>query len=130
MLKNGADRLYNRIFAIYIFMAIHKREAFAQEEQDLAIFANALSHPARIAILKLLAEQPGCICGKIVELLPLSQSTVSQHLKELKKASLVKGTIDGPRSCYCIDPEGFQRSTAQFTILLDLVKEKQADNCC
>ena len=111
-------------------MAIHKREAFNREEQDLAIFANALSHPARIAILKLLAEQPGCICGKMVELLPLSQSTVSQHLKELKNAGLVKGTIDGPRSCYCIDPVEFQKASAQFYELLEMVKKKQADNCC
>ena len=66
-------------------MAFNKKEEFTQKEQDLAAFAKAISHPARIAILKVLAEKNECICGDIVELLPLAQSTVSQHLKELKK---------------------------------------------
>ncbi len=66
-------------------MAIHKKEAFTQKEQDLAEFAKALAHPARIAILKLLAQHNECIFGQIVDILPLAQSTVSQHLKELKK---------------------------------------------
>ena len=113
-----------------LVMAINKREAFSQPEQDLAVFANALSHPARIAILKLLAEQQECICGKIVELLPLAQSTISQHLKELKNAGLIKGTIDGPRSCYCLDPTGIEHFSAAFNHLLETLKVKSDQNCC
>jgi DNA-binding transcriptional ArsR family regulator len=84
-------------------MAINKTTEFAADEQQIAAFAKALSHPARVEILKVLAEKNVCICGEIVEILPLSQSTVSQHLKELKNAGLIKGTIDGVKSCYCVD---------------------------
>ncbi|MGB3154258.1 MAG: metalloregulator ArsR/SmtB family transcription factor, partial [Chitinophagaceae bacterium] len=70
-------------------MATHKKEAFTQKEQALANFAKAMAHPARIAILKVLAQRNECICGEIVDLLPLAQSTVSQHLKELKSAGLI-----------------------------------------
>jgi ArsR family transcriptional regulator, arsenate/arsenite/antimonite-responsive transcriptional repressor len=84
-------------------MAYSKKEEFSADEIRLAEVAKALSHPARIAILKILASRKSCICGDIVEELPLSQSTVSQHLKELKLAGLIKGDIDGPRVCYCID---------------------------
>ena len=90
-------------------MAIHKKEEFSQKEQDLAAFAKALSHPARIAILKVLAQKNECICGEIVEVLPLAQCTVSQHLKELKNAGLIDGTVDGPRSCYCINWKAFEK---------------------
>src|SRR5215216_2612842 len=88
-------------------MAFHKKEEFEKKEQALAEFAKALSHPARIAILNVLAQKNKCICGEIVEVLPLAQSTVSQHLKELKNAGLIEGTLDGPRSCYCINWEAF-----------------------
>jgi ArsR family transcriptional regulator, arsenate/arsenite/antimonite-responsive transcriptional repressor len=111
-------------------MALNKKEAFTQQDQDLAVFANALSHPARIAILKLLAEHQECICGKIVELLPLAQSTVSQHLKELKKAGLIDGTIDGPRSCYCINPQAFQEFSVSFNNMLDTLKIDNSKTCC
>jgi len=69
----------------------------------LAAACKALSHPARLAILQTLAQRGTCICGEIVDVMPLSQSTVSQHLKVLKEAGLITGTVDGPRSCYCID---------------------------
>lgn len=74
-----------------------------QKFAALADACKALSHPARIAILQVLAERKSCICGEIVTLMPLSQATVSQHLKVLKDAGLISGTIDGPKSCYCID---------------------------
>jgi ArsR family transcriptional regulator len=90
-------------------MASHKRAAFGTAENELAEFAKALAHPARIAILKEVARRQSCICGEIVEVLPLAQSTVSQHLKELKDAGLIKGSVDGVKSCYCINPEAFQR---------------------
>lgn len=70
----------------------------------LAQLAKALAHPARVAILRLLIRQEGCIVGDIVGELPLAQSTVSQHLKQLKDAGLIRGEIDGPRTCYCVEP--------------------------
>lgn len=110
-------------------MAFHKKEEFSQKEQSLAAFAKAISHPARIAILNVLAKRNECICGEIVEVLPLAQSTVSQHLKELKNAGLVSGTTDGPRSCYCINWKAFEKFNAEFDSLFSRLKEQQA-KCC
>ncbi len=79
------------------------------EEQELADLAKALGHPARVRILKILIERNACICGEIVDEMPLAQSTVSQHLKQLKEAGLVQGDIDGPRVCYCVDAARLKR---------------------
>ncbi|MBK9510807.1 MAG: winged helix-turn-helix transcriptional regulator [Cytophagaceae bacterium] len=84
-------------------MGITKSEEFTVKDNKLAKYAKALSHPARIAILRILIKRQSCICGDIVDELPLSQSTVSQHLKELKEAGLIKGEIEGAKVCYCID---------------------------
>lgn len=111
-------------------MATPKNQAFSQKEQDLAAFAKALAHPARIAILKVLAQKNACICGEIVEVLPLAQSTVSQHLKELKEAELINGTVDGPRSCYCINWKAFEKFNAEFSFLFHKLKDQQAKSCC
>ncbi len=111
-------------------MATHKKEQFAQKEQDLAAFAKALAHPARIAILKLLAQKNACICGEIVDVLPLSQSTVSQHLKELKNAGLIDGSIDGPRSCYCINWMAFEKFMGEFSFLFNKLKGQNKKACC
>ncbi|MBN8524038.1 MAG: winged helix-turn-helix transcriptional regulator [Planctomycetes bacterium] len=73
------------------------------DEEALAELAKALGHPARVRIMKLLIERNSCVCGDIVEEIPLAQSTVSQHLKQLKEAGLIQGEIDGPRICYCVD---------------------------
>ena len=89
-------------------MAAPKRDAFSIEENELAELAKALGHPARIAILRELARRQTCVCGEIVEVLPLAQSTVSQHLKELKAVGLIQGTVDGVKSCYCINWEKVQ----------------------
>jgi ArsR family transcriptional regulator, arsenate/arsenite/antimonite-responsive transcriptional repressor len=78
-------------------------EQFDPDDERLAVRLKALAHPARLRILDLLAARGTCICGEIVEVLPLAQATVSQHLKVLKEAGLLQGTIDGPRSCYCPD---------------------------
>ena len=86
-------------------MASPKLAAFSADDNKLAELAKALGHPARIAILKELAHRNTCVCGEIVEVLPLAQSTVSQHLKELKEAGLIQGTLEGAKSCYCIDWE-------------------------
>ena len=80
-----------------------KEEAAVKEFEPLARACKALAHPARLAILQTLARQGTCICGEIVDVMPLSQATVSQHLKILKQAGLIIGETDGPRSCYCID---------------------------
>src|SRR5436853_1027595 len=107
-------------------MAFHKKEEFTAREQSLAVFAKAISHPARIAILHVLAKKNECICGEIVEGLPLAQSTVSQHLKELKQAGLINGTIDGPRSCYCINWKAFEKFNADFNSLFEKLREVNA----
>ncbi|HEX8328789.1 MAG TPA: metalloregulator ArsR/SmtB family transcription factor [Hymenobacter sp.] len=99
-------------------MAAHKREQFTQPEQQVAAIAKALGHPARIAILQLLAQRRACVCGELVLELPISQSTVSQHLKELKAAGLVQGEVDGARVCYCIDPAGWAHARQLFAGLL------------
>ena len=104
-------------------MAFHKKEEFTHREQELADFAKALAHPARIAILKLLAQRNECICGEIVEALPLAQSTVSQHLKELVNAGLVHGETEGPRSNYWINWKAFDRFNNHFNTLFDRLKE-------
>lgn len=111
-------------------MAFNKKEEFSSKEQSLASFAKAISHPARIAILNVLAKKNECICGEIVEMLPLAQSTVSQHLKELKNAGLIEGTIDGPRSCYCINWKAFEKFTLEFNSLFNSLKLKNEKACC
>lgn len=108
-------------------MATHKKEAFGTEEQALAELAKALAHPARIAILKELARRNTCVCGEIVEVLPLAQSTVSQHLKELLQAGLIKGSVEGAKSCYCINREAFQRFEK---ILESFFVTTSSSSCC
>lgn len=80
-----------------------------QADAELAGLAKAVGHPARVAILRLLARKNACVCGEIVDELPLAQSTVSQHLKVLKEAGLIQGEVDGPRICYCVDPRTLRR---------------------
>lgn len=81
----------------------------ADEDEALAHLARALGHPARVRIMRLLAERDACICGDIVDRIPLAQSTVSQHLKQLKEAGLIRGEIDGPRTCYCVERAALKR---------------------
>ncbi len=98
-------------------MGATKAEKFSVQDNRVSKYAKALSHPARVAILRLLIQKQACICGDIVEELPLSQSTVSQHLKELKEAGLIKGDIEGARVCYCINEDewkGAQAYLAEF----------------
>ncbi len=80
-----------------------------EADEELALLTRAVGHPARVQILRLLVRREACICGDIVDELPLAQSTVSQHLKVLKEAGLVRGEIDGPRVCYCIEPRALRR---------------------
>ncbi|MBA3681911.1 MAG: winged helix-turn-helix transcriptional regulator [Bacteroidetes bacterium] len=89
-------------------MGITKSEEFTIKDNKIAKYAKALAHPARVAILQLLIKKQACICGDIVDELPLSQSTVSQHLKELKEAGLIKGDVEGVKICYCIDEKEWE----------------------
>lgn len=91
-------------------MGRSKKQVFSTDQNRLADLAKALGHPARIAILEFLARNDACMCGDIVEELPLSQSTVSQHLRELKNAGLIKGDIEGTRVCYCIDSKALEQT--------------------
>ena len=109
-------------------MGATKAYEFTAKENRLAKYAKALGHPARIAILQFLAKKQTCVCGDIVEELPLSQSTVSQHLKELKEAGLIKGEIDGVKVCYCIDEREWKAAQAGLNQLFD--SYKGGNNCC
>lgn len=86
-------------------MGISKTAGFSESQNQLAVLFKALSHPARIAIIEYLLTVDTCICGDIVNALPLAQPTISQHLKELKNANIIKGTIEGKSICYCLNPE-------------------------
>ena len=109
-------------------MGITKSAAFTTQQNSLAAMAKAIAHPARIAILEVLLQSDTCICGDIVDQLPLSQSTISQHLKALKSAGLIQGTISGPSTCYCIDQKAWQAAQAAMNGFFDRL-EGQAD-CC
>ncbi len=93
-------------------------------DDPLAAFTKALGHPARLAILRELAARDTCLCGELVRVLPLAQATVSQHLKVLREAGLVRGEIDGPRSCYCLDADGIRRLRAGLEDLLDVSRRR------
>ena len=95
-----------------------------EDEAELAAIAKALGHPMRVRILRILAERRACLCGELVAELPISQATVSQHLKILKEAGLVQGEIDGPRVCYCASSERLQRLAG----LLGLVRQLEPIN--
>ena len=99
-------------------MAERKTVEFSEELVALADVAKALGHPGRLEILRILAGR-ACICGDIVDRMPLSQSTVSQHLKELKKVGLIRGEIEGPRICYCLDMDAVANRATGFARLFD-----------
>ena len=111
-------------------MAYSKSSEFEKEEIRAAEIAKALSHPARIAILRFISQQDSCLCGDLVEHLPLSQSTVSQHLKELKNAGLISGEVDGPRVCYCIDAVNWNKAKQIFAELFKMNFESMKNKCC
>lgn len=102
-------------------MAVSKAILFNENETFLADLAKALSHPARIKILQILTDMNVCMCGDIVELLPLSQSTVSQHLKELKRVGLIQGEIEGQKVCYCLNKNMIEIAKNAFNTLLSHV---------
>lgn len=109
-------------------MGLTKSYEFSVKENKLARYAKALAHPARIAILQFLAGKSGCQCGDIVDELPLSQSTVSQHLKELKDAGLITGEIEGVKVCYCINEKEWK--VMQQGLLQFFNSYQKGPNCC
>lgn len=108
-------------------MGLTKTSGFTKKELETAELAKALGHPARIAILRHLAETRSCICGEIVDELPLSQSTVSQHLKELTAVGLIKGNTEGPSVCYCIDERVWEKTRTLFNAFFDRFT---GNECC
>jgi DNA-binding transcriptional ArsR family regulator len=110
-------------------MGATKTEHFTEKQNQLATLAKALGHPARIAILDFLLKVDTCICGVIVNELPLAQPTISQHLKELKNAGLIKGNIEGNSICYCIDETALEILQKYFKNISTKI-EKKKSNCC
>ena len=109
-------------------MGLTKTEIFTAEQNRLADLAKAFAHPARVAILQLLVQKKACVCGDIVDELPLAQATVSQHLKELKRIGIIQGSIDPPRVCYCIDETVWEEARQLFGEVLDsFIAQK---SCC
>ncbi len=108
-------------------MGVSKTAAFSEKQNYLANLAKAFAHPARVAILEYLIQHPDCMCGDIVEVLPLSQSTVSRHLKELKDIGLIRGNVEPPKVCYCIDAEVWQEARVLFENLFQAGSQKTCE---
>ena len=107
-------------------MGVSKSESFSVAQNNIANVFKALSHPARIAIVEYLLSVESCICGDIVNELPLAQPTISQHLKELKNAKIIQGTIEGTAICYCLNPETIEMIENYFGSISKELKNK----CC
>ena len=109
-----------------------KADLFTDELAELAELAKALAHPARLQILQVLARKGTCICGELVDAVPLAQPSVSRHLKALKEAGLVRGEVDGPRSCYCVDIAALRRLQAAFGVFFAGLPSIETDDasCC
>jgi len=112
----------------YIIMGLTKSEIFTEEQNQLSTLLKAMAHPARIAILQQIIAANACICGDLVEELGLAQATISQHLKELKNAGIIQGTIEGVKVCYCIDPKTWGLLQSQLGDFLGAYKG--TTNCC
>jgi predicted transcriptional regulator len=109
-------------------MGTTKSEIYTEEQNKLAAQLKAIAHPARIAILQELIKANACICGDLVNELGLAQATISQHLKELKNAVLIKGTIEGVSVCYCIAPKAWKNLQSELNGLFS--SHKEANSCC
>lgn len=108
-------------------MGLTKTDNFTTTQNELASLAKALGHPARVAIIEYLANSNSCVCGDIVDVIPLAQATVSQHLKELKQAGLIQGSIEGNTICYCINGETWKKFSAMLEPLFEKAK---SPSCC
>lgn len=108
---------------------INRKNNYTANQQEIAVLLKAMGHPARVAILEHLLAVNACICGDIVDELPLAQSTVSQHLKELKNAGLIKGSIEGNTICYCIDEKGIEKLQQYLSHFTSQLNTK-GNECC
>jgi len=109
-------------------MGLTKTELFTRKQNELAAMAKAIGHPARIAILQQLVKANACVCGDLVDELGLAQATISQHLKELKQAGLIQGTVEGTSVCYCINPKVWNQYRELFAAFFSEIKG--AGDCC
>ncbi|HMQ45148.1 ArsR/SmtB family transcription factor [Mariniflexile maritimum] len=109
-------------------MGITKSEIFTDHQNEIALFAKVLGHPARVAILQHLFKINACVCGDLVDEIGLAQPTISQHLKELKQLGLIKGTIEGTSVCYCIDTKNWSEMKRLMKLFLD--QDLTNTNCC
>ena len=109
-------------------MGVTKSEIFTKKQNKLATMLKALAHPARIAILEHVINSRSCICGDLVEELGLAQATISQHLKELKTAGIIKGTVEGTSVCYCINDKIWKQYIQEMETFF--VSYKGKDHCC
>ena len=112
-----------------ITMGTTKTDFYTDSQNELAILIKALGHPARIAIIEYIIKVNSCICGDIVNELSLAQPTISQHLKELKNAGLIKGTVEGNAICYCVDEKGFEKIKGFFQNVTGHIEKKKSE-CC
>jgi DNA-binding transcriptional ArsR family regulator len=111
-------------------MGATKTDLFTQKQNELANMAKVIAHPARIAILQQLIKTNACICGDLVEELGLAQPTISQHLRELKLAGIIQGTVEGTSVCYCIDPKVWEKYRQFFSDFFVTVNDLVKGNCC
>ncbi len=111
-------------------MGATKNDLFSKQQNELASMAKAIAHPARIAILQQLIKTNACVCGGLVEELGLAQATISQHLRELKNADIIKGTVEGTSVCYCINPEVWKQYRVFFSDFFKEVKMDATKECC
>jgi len=109
-------------------MGTTKAEIFTDEQNALALMLKAIAHPARIAILQEIIKAKACICGELVTELGLAQATISQHLKELKNAGLIQGTVEGVSVCYCIHPENWKRLQTELAGFFE--SYSTGSSCC
>lgn len=110
-------------------MGTTKSEKFSKSQNEIAAVAKAIGHPARVAIIEYLMKVDACICGDIVDELPLAQATVSQHLKELKNAGIIKGNIEGNAICYCLDEKAVGKLNAFFEKMTSTLN-RRSGSCC
>ena len=111
-------------------MGVTKSDLFTEAQNELAMAAKAFAHPARIAIIEFLLKSKSCINGDLVAELGLAQATISQHLRELKDIGLIKGTIEGTRVCYCINPERWAVIQQKFNELFSQFNDPSSKDCC
>lgn len=110
-------------------MGVTKTQNFSPQQNQMAAWAKALAHPARIAIIQHLLQAKSCICNDLVDVLPLAQATISQHLKELKASGLIQGDIEGTKVCYCINPVAWAEIKTQWAALFDSY-QPPVTTCC